>query len=153
MLHVHYREINTPVFLCCLNKAWPHSSATELCLSLSTLASCIKPFVSATDSKKQSSLLFGCRMCSASTSQPGADVTPWSPLPMLWEIKSDVNCLLWQRFSGAQLEELCFLTSLPAPRACSSNSTDYHAGETCSIWLFRNIIRASFKAHGNAHWH
>lgn len=64
------------------------------------------------------------------------------------------TCSHW--VSGAQLEEH-FVPSPPPARfcseACGRNSADYHAGETCSVWLFRNILRASFEARSNAHWH
>lgn len=88
-------------------------------------------------------------MCRHCTPKPGADVTPQCSFLILWKIRPGVNCLLWQRISGAQLEESSAPLPL-SPRAYGSNSTDYHAGESCSIWLSRNILRASFKAHSNA---
>lgn len=56
-------------------------------------------------------------------------------------------------FLGHSWERVLLTSLFLCCWSCSRNSTDYHAGEGCSIWLFRNILRASFKAHSNAYWH
>lgn len=116
------------------------------------------PFVLATDFKSSCPSCLDAksqdhRMCRRCWSDPGADVTPWSTFLRLRHQTWCWFLTVAKYFWGTAGRELCSFTSFPAPRACGRNSADYHAGESCSIWLFRNILRASFEAHSNAHWH
>lgn len=112
-LHVHYRKKWTRLPVLFKQSLSTFFSYWAVSGTLSTVSSrhreilhnTLMPFVLATDFQKQLSLFFRCKKCRHCTSKPRADVTPSSTFLILWKIKPDVNCFLWQRISGAQLGE------------------------------------------------
>lgn len=125
MLHVHYSEEKyILVFLCCLNKTWPHSLATELCQRDfppwhphgEILHNALMPFVLATDFKSS------CPSCldakRAGTAHPNRVQTLHRDLPS-WDCeKSNLLLIAYhcRGFLGHSWKRALLLHLCPCPQ-------------------------------------